>query len=701
MDLLRLVGVTARLGLRHHMPTLLVLALGLLPVLTFAASPAVGTLSHSRNVSRTVPGSALLLGKGVTVADEHPALLLRIEYPGGITRAALDTLRKHVRAGDEFAASMTDDEIEERIQDQVNRSAYYALRLYQFLLDTKQLPEETVLAESVIIDRAPGSPGLTVVRSAHRVPAVLTLRFIARRSATMDISRPDMFVYANSFGKWLAPQMALFTEAGAWPGSAGVIALYGWGAAQKGPIQRSCNPENCLAAIDDFDDNLQGPFTPGRARAMYSPSTVDLSKVVDELPYGRTVKIDQEPVHECPRDSLSADGFVTPCPHEQLALALIMQALAQVNPYLAMRAQWRNYIAALDPPLAARWPGGVLAENERVRLGLIKKLMRAERRYLSGYSRLFARTQLVGAVGSKMREQLAAEQLTADEIRATTTGLIPVLLQLSKLVHSARSYRDAVESRDVLAAANAVADVPEVVSGTDRLTAIEALESNFAVNYGQSYSALHGTRFTETIDSRELQADNIGQLRKRFLEIYAKAPLPEIAAPNPRCRKASDEDDIVRGWTGDCADARPAGSGFAYVFAADGGGFVGTFERDVNEEGFVTYFSFASMIHNGKFIDVHSSAEATRIVQHTRGVNLQLAHSAVLLASIPGKPFTASESGILSGVEVRLVWQSNGESAIVSEFDGSERSPTATELRMAQSAWREWQRRRNALINYE
>jgi hypothetical protein len=86
-----------------------------------------------------------------------------IEYPGGITLEALTLLREMRRTTPLWAVDSTrvqkgrqtvrtDAYIDQRILDQINKSRYYALRVFDFLMRSHRFATDTLALRAVTID---------------------------------------------------------------------------------------------------------------------------------------------------------------------------------------------------------------------------------------------------------------------------------------------------------------------------------------------------------------------------------------------------------------------------------------------------------------------------------------------------------------------------------------------------------------------
>ncbi len=519
--------------------------------------PLVGTMTGKGAGDLDV--SALQFGASGGLTESHPGLLLRIEYPGGITPAALQFLRNGTRALTNYPHTMSDAEMDERLYDQINKSAYFALRLYRHLINSGQFPANAIALDAVTIDGTPGGTCLTSITDAVRVPSVLTLRFFVDRHHDNDVSTQQVRVFMNSFGDWIAPRFALLTEPGAWPASAGMIAgTRGW---WSGPMLMTCDPSTCDSGIADLGAAISESCSPNR-RIATSP-VAQLTSPLVRLPYPKALIPTAAPFVRCPENVLADPAESgTPCSYERFIELLVVNALTQVDPYLAMRMQWKRYIQAIDPALAARWPGGITTPAAQKRLQLIKRLMQVEKRYVADVSRRFADSIVAGPLGQHMREQRANEQAMADSMKATATSAwrskMMTLLTLSATNVVATNITNNPTAGLELAKQALEASLQSAADTSSRL---DALQSQFALSTAQSYSHLNGARFDITVDKERFTADNLAELRGKFLARYEAANIPEIPRQNLACDEWRLADIVYRGWTGDCVAGEPTGSG--------------------------------------------------------------------------------------------------------------------------------------------
>jgi hypothetical protein len=211
---------------------------------------------------------------------------------------------------------------------------------------------------------------------------------------------------------------------------------------------------------------------------------------------------------------------------------LVRQALAQVDPYLALRESWRRYIAEFDPGLADRWPNLPTA-SERDRLALIKKIMLAEREFSATRDAAAAANFLRGQIGIDMRAQ------RIDEIER-----MQVLQKPS----------DPPEKADRQAGAPSIlASGPTLTAQIERIS--RALQTTVLGNYvGATPAGVPlATSRTVVIEGQPHSAVSMPELRQQTRKLYTERFAP--FGKNNReegCRVLGSVDrELDVGWTAD------------------------------------------------------------------------------------------------------------------------------------------------------
>jgi hypothetical protein len=125
----------------------------LLIIIAFTVSCTVtpGIFMPGEGIWDQMPPAINKWADTVVLRDESPNLLLILEYPGGVTPKALALLRDLRRTSQDYGRSdinhndvWTDDELDQRILDQINKSGYYALRVFDYLKRNNRFPKDTL-----------------------------------------------------------------------------------------------------------------------------------------------------------------------------------------------------------------------------------------------------------------------------------------------------------------------------------------------------------------------------------------------------------------------------------------------------------------------------------------------------------------------------------------------------------------------------
>lgn len=566
-----------------------------------------------------IPPNILTLGSTATIADSSPSLLVRIEFPGAITQEALDLLVQKVRTIDPFVSDVTDEEIRNALMDQINKSSYFALRLFRNFLRYGNFPKDTIALSPVVLE--PGTDGdlISVRREGDSVPAVLTIRMTVGRSPGSEVTSPrprpgspyGIRVIANTFADYVDNRISIVAEPAAWPGSGGVIASYGTQGA--GVAARSCDPNDCLAIGLDV-----GQLQIGNAALL--TGAVPFAKINSKLPYPWPATSQIGGVTTCVEPS---DGPGDICLHERVALALVKQALSQVDPYLATRYQWQRYIARLDPELARLWPGNAWDAPQRERLRFVKALMSAERGYLAATSAKAAELSMMGALGAKLREQRLSERQYAVAIAEASKQKMSFAAILGAAL-SVMNYASAFQSKNFVGQMGAFNEVQKAAGANAAIRdqSLGQLRSAFFSETARSYADLFGEQYRVTVLGQQITASDISSLRVQFHDLYKRLSLPTLAPLDPICvaeQKMRDEpgweDRFIVG-NGPCTPTRP--------FYFDPGGALvhqknpRSFHYSQETLGKFTIYNYAS-VAIGKQLRSSSVEQAHRLVGPTFG----------------------------------------------------------------------------------
>ncbi|WP_157190338.1 hypothetical protein [Novosphingobium sp. Rr 2-17] len=413
--------------------------------------------------------------------------------------------------------------VKARLIDGINKSAYFALRLFRTLQASKAFPENSIALAPVTIDYPDRQD------AGNQVPAVLIIRFVAFRNNEIDVTRDDggsyTLAYQNSFADWIAPRFAMATEAMAWPGSGGLIATIGLNSAPS----FSCPAEQCLARAPQVRDLLRDQL----GYVMGNKRPGGLASIRDQLPFPNEVA-DAAAVFTC---ADTPDNIGTACPHEQLILAYARQALRQTDPYLATRYQWKRYIARYDPKLAERWPGGIDIPAAKERLIRIKKIMATERRFIAIQSLVTVQAALEGAPGQALRAQRQAERDYSASVRKSRSsfGFASILSAATTMTQFSQAF----------AAKNTAGQMSAIQSEMDRSQQEASIAKEAAVKVEALFSTsilqpLTATGAAQNVLGREVSAETLAQLQQRLRQIYAVQALPALPA-NAECARSTHD----------------------------------------------------------------------------------------------------------------------------------------------------------------
>lgn len=531
--------------------------------------------------------------RGKVLANPSSQLLVRIEYPAALSPRAIATLIQHVRASDPLASRYSNDEIASRIVDGVNKTSFYAARLYRQLARNAGLPAGSVAIAPVTSDNI-GTQFF--MPPTGQVPAVITIQFSAQRAATGEVSSAadgGVHIYRNTFGEYVTPRALLLTEPAGWPGSQGLVAMWGGNGDRKiyqGGYDVACDPRVCTLAAPSAGDLLEN-------RKFLSILPVkSFAEIKGVLPYPLAVS-SPNATTICEIAKIASDNA---CPHEQVIIALVRQAVSQADPYLATRFQWKAFLARYDPDLAEHWPGAVFDAPRKARLSLIKQIMSAERHALSLASDKSTGAILDGESGAAMLEQLRSEVqfgLAVRQASKANFSLGAILGMGMNLLSAGKSFASGSLSGQV-----------EALQGEmQRLSSDTAVQQSGLAKINEAYTNAQSAFLARTVITgqsgqilgQSLALSTVTELQATLERIYDSqlkpAPTPSLA----ECRKFANGTDSVN-FNGDCdlskaGDAR-MGQGLELIIAKEG-------------------FLRAHAEHFGSFIVVKSEAVSIKDIE--------------------------------------------------------------------------------------
>jgi hypothetical protein len=676
-------------------------------------------------------------GQAAVPRDDNPSLLLTLEYPGGITAEALAVLRDMRRNSQDYGRMAienkdvwTDDELDQRILDQINKSGYYALQVFDYLQRSQRFPKDTLGLRSVTIDVDPKQKrALRVVRYGVPVPSVLTVRFEVERLAIDMSNQRYGYIDFNTFGNAVAPEFVVVTEPSAWPATGGAVMSVGNRSWTGGSLAFSCPPQMCQAEAEDFSEMLNfldpfiGPLPESEGVAIDDPKS--------SLPYPRGLGM-REVVFEQPAAIASADtvpigddeksGYALGRYIEHVAL----QALSQVDPYLATRIQWKNYIALYDKNLSARWPNIDLSLQETKQLGYIKKIMKAERGVISQQSENFAETMLQGPTGKALRNQLVTEyrliqDLQLADAQATSSTLLSLVSSTTTLLANRGNTNR-------LATALAISEqIASKTSSQD--AAMQERQSQFAINY-EEFNWKSGHQDTLVFDGESIRLTAATTLRSALRTKYSNR-FPDASDKQAnRCADISESGYSYRFLTGRCLSGGVEGgapifpSGETYFERYNGnGGFVNMSELEfVNGGPRGPEFTYGSCLYINPSppskrlpFDSHncvslSSPQAVLDAVRLSGVHPVTYHHFTQKGGWGVKGVGESVSlqryaifaihGDSTVLEIK--WSFEGTQYIVTDPESKKLRPaTSQERSQLDLAWTDWRALRAKLISYD
>lgn len=537
----------------------------------------------------TLPPAFLTAASSKPYRDDGPYVLLRIEYPAAISQSGINELARQKLASPitKQFNHITQEYIEARILDGVNKSTFYAAKLYRYLRDSGDFPPGTVVLQPVYLD-GPKVAGevLATQRLNAMVPAVATLQFSAVRAFDGDISMRtpadqeyNLQIRYNSFGDILASGMQLMTEPTAWPVSRGMI-MRAWPtlAPKVIPVQ-PCQSPDCTRAGADIGDMIGGArlaaFELGvsgeKAKSLAYPTSTNFPNTVTTCDATRGV-------------------LAPPCSYEVFTRNVLRIAFTQIDPYLATRYQWRDYIKRYDSKLASYWPGGVLAPELATaaapQLQMIRQIMKGERLFLSRLSDQLAAQALEGEGGKAMRAQLVAER---DFSRAVQSASRP-RFDLGAMMGVAQAFAGisgSIRGGDLSAqiAATSIARDREIANSERRSSALVTLGSAY-----EQVSRTFASGMKVTIDPGLVPGLGQGEsslevLQGRLIALYQSAKFPPLPSPAGSCQTVYAPPEYRTSFVGICKlkDGHMYGEyGNGVIASAQNGVPMSTFETAEN-----------------------------------------------------------------------------------------------------------------------
>lgn len=505
---------------------------------------------------------------------KHPAFLVQVRYPAAITPAASQALavaakEALLRSDSEYSAETpaahTTDYYRVRIADAIAKSAFFAIGFFDHL--SGLLPEDTVglIPCSIDISSVDHSRiAMDCSASDDDIPSVLYVEYSVDRSF-IDLLSPGFSALSATFGPYVTPEWIVSTGGQAAPFSNGVIAstYFGFGPANAYP--QILNNVRLESGYLDFVGRL------GRAGADKVFSGTALVERRDYkppfvAPYHETYYTPR--IVELKRDNIALALSNGEGRREFLRLAgdydfltrVVAESLNTVHPYLALRDDWRTYLALFDHQLAEQWPQYPLPQALTSRARLLKAVLNAERQLAARIDRRFAKAVLFGPAGDAISNQITAEFALVESARKTHRSL-NWGLAIGALI--------AANDRTPAGFETAFNQIQTMES--DALTKLEAQQSAFDARVFAEGNA-STVRLSLLGDANlEVSAANGTELRNQLRAVYEKNFPIELQSREfdlMACARNAGEDTISPTaelhWSGAC-EGRMLGAGLLTV----------------------------------------------------------------------------------------------------------------------------------------
>lgn len=486
------------------------------------------------------------------------AALVRLRFPSAFTSDALHLLSDkyldfnqkqewYLQSVTKYPVYAGRAPIEARIRDGVAKSSYYALMLYKVLRD--RLPAGTVILDPYTIGTSETGVQKTLAtsRQSHQLPAVLELDFSVMRNETFDYSLDTVRALTNTIGPFLSPNLIVSTSLEAWAGSSGVILsqpsrFTSLGEAMGNHKLGDIGPANC---------DCRARYRPGFTNNNASPMRY-MSLGFDEIVPGRQAVTPREQRELVLPGGLYSRELKTGSSgtadqieqYFEFVSNFVVISLNKVDPYLALEAEWREYLGQFDVNLGNEWPAN--GESERARLNLVKRLMDAERRFLTAESDGYYESEFSGAPGRAMRDQIAGEyqvlhQMEAFEKEQRKAANQVVLFQLLNLAagHSIAATNPVLSNQILMNSLQSTV-AANVSSADSESRATGELSSLFAPTVGTGITRNVEVATATVSDTDVISAATLEDFRRQLSGMYRKRFPTETVPMYVACKKAAD-----------------------------------------------------------------------------------------------------------------------------------------------------------------
>lgn len=563
--------------------------------MSLLCTAAAVSAAHADVLDRLPPNQYVKAGElakaattlSATAIRVGPAALVRIRFPASATPEALhawtamerDRLTRVSartrRAGAKQSAPASYDYIRLRLQDRLNKSAYYAAQLHQTL--SAVLPPQSVIAEPFSVQLSAGR--LVASRISPAVPSMLEIEFSVRRGIP-DFSSDGYPVHATTLGRYLCPEFVIATSTLAWPGSYGVMAS---SLGNDSRAESDSRRKSALAATDVR--NLGGGptnYLDFAARIGDMPERDSSSSSVArdfrqpalqpgmELLLPPACAEDAIEVVRKARDDAPAELRVATSSLISAISSLVVRALHAVDPYWAVRSQLKEAISRYDPAVGALWPASdTVAETEPRRKTLID-LISTERVFLGKSGESLVQYISSSDPGQALQAQLMAEEAAVQERaraerKASTSKLTSGLLGFGAAILAGATLDDPTVAGQLAGQA--------IVDSVTEMSAIEDAKLERVQNVLTIFERDASKRIATQVQVHDpvnkhvntIAASSLENLRAQLLTIYHQVFLNR-APPVERsgCPSDSSLEWFVTDmrWIGSCASDKPSGYGY-------------------------------------------------------------------------------------------------------------------------------------------
>lgn len=457
------------------------------------------------------------------------------------------------------------------------KNHYFAVSIYKAL--KRRLPEDTVLLSPHMITYD-ASKGLTsnAVLSSEAVPHAITIDFT---TYTFPAGEKVLDAKAVTFGDLVTPLAVVRTDHHALPSTNGLIAASSpfistaWrDAAQHAkPISLSAlqTPDDSHILIDFLDTDGTTVF-PSKIRFAKPMSSKVSLGTVDILPVEK-LQMDSLAIERLsfPGEGLDVDPFGTV--YSNAFANRIVAYLNALDLPKTTAAAKQQAVAAFDYDAAHLYFAATDDNAIGTRVNFAERLLKAERRYLSGQSLSLEESMSDDEFGKELAELFVAEQDNLEQRREyareqntrTTLAILGALAAAGAIYGASKSGNSTQQSAyRVLTSASILAAGFSFMSSRTKKAQGRIAGTSFLSAVAPSLDASSQVSVDLLEGSEELTAATFPELQEKMLALYSSRMRSMDVSALP-CTFSSPDSALLGTWYGPCDSGAATGTGYGVI----------------------------------------------------------------------------------------------------------------------------------------